>query len=266
MVELDGYIGQLLAKLDELGIADNTIVVFSTDNGAETVSWPDGGTTPFKGEKGTTWEGGFRVPMLVKWPGVIEPGTTLNGIMSQEDWFPTFAAAMGDDNIVEDLKQGATLNGKEFKVHLDGYNLLPWFAGEVEESPRNEIFYFDQGGNLNAVRVGPWKAHFAVLEGAINEAERSVPAWPLVVNLKADPYEEAWEESGMYLRWYAENTMWTFVPTQQKIKEFFSTIPDFPYQTSSSLTASGLGYQTLRNAELIERLQNVEGMTPAARQ
>ena len=116
------------------------------------------------------------------------------------------------------------------------------------------------------MRVGPWKAHFAVLEGAINEAERSVPAWPLVVNLKADPYEEAWEESGMYLRWYAENTMWTFVPTQQKIKEFFSTIPDFPYQTSSSLTASGLGYQTLRNAELIERLQNVEGMTPAARQ
>jgi arylsulfatase A-like enzyme len=266
MVELDGYVGQLLGKLEELGIADNTIVVFSTDNGAETVSWPDGGTTPFKGEKGTTWEGGFRVPMLVKWPGVIEPGTTFNGIMSQEDWFPTFAAAMGDDNIVEGLKQGATLNGKDFKVHLDGYNLLPWFSGEVEESPRNEIFYFDQGGNLNAVRIGPWKAHFAVLEGAINEAERSVPAWPLVVNLRADPYEKAWEESGMYLRWYAENTMWTFVPVQQRIKEFFSTIPDFPYQASSSLTASGLGYQTLRNAELIQRLQNVEGVMPAARQ
>lgn len=268
MVELDNYIGELLDKLDELGIADNTIVVFSSDNGAEKVTWPDGGISPFHGEKGTTWEGGFRVPLIARWPGVIEPGTKFNGIISQEDWFPTFAAAMGDDDIVEDLADddGASLNGTDWRVHLDGHNMLPWFSGEVEDSPRNEIFYFDQGGNLNAVRVGPWKAHFATLDGAINEATRSTPAWPLVINLKADPYETAWEESGMYIRWYAENTMWTFVPIQQKIREFFATIPDYPYQTGSSLSASNLGYQTLRNQELLERLQNVEAIKPGARQ
>jgi arylsulfatase len=197
MVEHDMHVGELLDLLDELGIADNTIVMYSTDNGAETVSWPDGGTTPFKGEKGTTWEGGFRVPLLVKWPGVIEPGQKINEIVSHEDWFPTFGAAAGNSDVVEQLQGGTTLNGKEFRVHLDGYNLLPFLSGEEEQNPRREIFYFDQAGNLNAVRVNDWKAHFAVLEGAINEAERSVPAWPLVVNLKADPYEKAWEESGM---------------------------------------------------------------------
>ena len=265
MVEHDGMVGQLLDKLDELGIAENTIVMYSTDNGAETVSWPDGGTTPFKGEKGTTWEGGFRVPLLVKWPGVIEPGQKINEIVSHEDWFPTFGAAAGNADVVEQLQGGTTLNGKEFRVHLDGYNLLPFLSGEEEQNPRREIFYFDQAGNLNAVRVNDWKAHFAVLEGAINEAERSVPAWPLVVNLKADPYEKAWEESGMYLRWYAENTMWTFVPVQQFIKGFFDTFDDYPYQAGSSLTASNLSYNTLRNAELMQRLE-AAGYLPVDRQ
>jgi arylsulfatase A-like enzyme len=265
MVEHDGMVGQLLDKLDELGIAENTIVMYSTDNGAETVSWPDGGTTPFKGEKGTTWEGGFRVPLLVKWPGVIEPGQKINEIVSHEDWLPTFGAAAGNSDVVEQLENGATLNGKEFRVHLDGYNLLPFLSGEEAGSPRREIFYFDQAGNLNAVRVNDWKAHFAVLEGAINEAERSVPAWPLVVNLKADPYEKAWEESGMYLRWYAENTMWTFVPVQRFIKGFFDTFDDYPYQAGSSLTASNLGYNTLRNAELMQRLE-AAGHLPVDRQ
>ncbi|WP_118136581.1 arylsulfatase [Oceanicella sp. SM1341] len=262
MVEHDGMVGQVLDKLDELGLADNTIVVYSTDNGAEVASWPDGGTTPFKGEKGSTWEGGFRVPLLVKWPGVIDPGTKLNGIISQEDWFPTFAAAMGDPDIVEKLQQGTTLNGKEFKVHLDGYNMLPWLSGEAEQSPRREIMYFDQGGNLNAVRYADWKIHFATVDGNIAEGIRNTPAWPVVVNLKADPYEKNWEESGMYLRWYAENTMWTFVPIQAEIKKFFQTIPGFPYQTGSSLTASNLGYQTLRNADLVQRLQDVENVMP----
>jgi arylsulfatase A-like enzyme len=239
--------------------------MYSTDNGAETVSWPDGGTTPFKGEKGTTWEGGFRVPLLVKWPGVIEPGQKINEIVSHEDWLPTFGAAAGNSDVVEQLENGATLNGKEFRVHLDGYNLLPFLSGEEAGSPRREIFYFDQAGNLNAVRVNDWKAHFAVLEGAINEAERSVPAWPLVVNLKADPYEKAWEESGMYLRWYAENTMWTFVPVQRFIKGFFDTFDDYPYQAGSSLTASNLGYNTLRNAELMQRLE-AAGHLPVDRQ
>ncbi|WP_148862868.1 arylsulfatase [Marinobacter fonticola] len=266
MVEHDKQVGQLLDKLDELGIADNTVVIYSTDNGAETVSWPDGGTTPFHGEKGTTWEGGFRVPLVVKWPGVIEPGQKINDIISQEDWFPTFAAAVGDDNIVEDLKEGASLNGKEWKVHLDGYNMLPFLSGKVDESPRNEIFYFDQGGNLNAARVGDWKIHFAILTGDISSAIREVPTWPKVIHLRADPYEKAWKESEMYLRWYAENTMWTFVPVQQQIKQFFSTFADYPYQTGSSLNAAGLGYNTLRNEELMKRLQNVENIQPALRQ
>ena len=265
MVEHDKMVGQVLDKLDELGIADNTIVIYSTDNGAETVTWPDGGTTPFHGEKGTTWEGGFRIPLLVKWPGVIEPGSKINEIVSHEDWFPTFAAAVGDDNIVEELKAGKTMNGKEWKVHLDGYNLLPLLSGEADAGPRKEIFYFDQGGNLNAVRVQDWKVHFAILEGNITDAVRDVTAWPKVVNLKADPYEKAWEESGMYLRWYAENTMWTFVPVQQYIKQFFETFADYPYQTGSSLTASNLGYQTLRQGDLMKQLEGA-GFEPGQRQ
>ena len=265
MVEHDKMVGQVLDKLDELGIADTTIVIYSTYNGAETVTWPDGGTTPFRGEKGTTWEGGFRVPLLVKWPGVIKPGSKINDIVSQEDWFPTFAAAVGDDNIVDELKDGKTLNGKEWKVHLDGYNLLPFLSGEADASPRNEIFYFDQAGNLNAVRVRDWKVHFAINEGNITGVVREVTAWPKVINLRADPYAKAWDESGMYLRWYAENTMWTFVPVQQYIKQFFETFADYPYQTGSPLTASNLGYQTLRQAELMKQLEADE-VTPAARQ
>ena len=154
-----------LAKLDELGIADNTIVIYSTDNGAETVSWPDGGITPFKGEKGTTWEGGFRVPLVVRWPGVIKPGTKNNDIISQEDWMPTLMAAIGEPDIKEKLKEGYTANGKEWRVHLDGFNFLPRFKGEAEQGPREQIFYFGQGGELNAVRWNDWKIHFAILEG-----------------------------------------------------------------------------------------------------
>ena len=133
MVEHDGMVGAVLKQLDDLGIADNTIVVYSTDNGAETVAWPDGGTTPFHGEKGTTWEGGFRVPLIVRWPGVIKPGTVYNDIISQEDWMPTLLAAAGEPDVVEKLKKGYKANGKTFKVHLDGYNFLPYFKGEVDE-------------------------------------------------------------------------------------------------------------------------------------
>jgi len=202
----------------------------------------------------------------MRWPGVIEPGRKINGIVSHEDWFPTFVAAAGDEDIKERLLEGTTLNGREFRVHLDGYDLTDYLSGEAEESPRNEIFYFDQGGNLNAVRVQDWKAHFAILNGNITDAVRDVTAWPKVVNLKAAPYEKAWEESGMYLRWYAENTMWIFVPIQQRIKTFFETIPEYPYQLGSSLTASNLGYQTLRNAELLQRLESDEDIQPAYRQ
>ena len=235
MVETDGHIGQLLDKLEELGVDDNTIVIYTTDNGAETVSWPDGGNTPFRGEKGTTWEGGFRSPCLIRWPGVIEPGTVYNDIVSGEDWMPTLLAAAGEPDIKEKLLKGHKVGTKTFKAHLDGYNLLPFFKGEAE-CPRKEIFYFDQGGNLNAVRYQDWKIHFNVIKGDITVATRETPAWPQVINLRADPYEKAPEESKMYVRWYAENTMWTFVPIQIFIGKFLESFKKFPPVRGSSLS------------------------------
>ena len=257
MVEHDGYVGQVLAKLDELGIADNTIVIYSTDNGAETFSWPDGGITPFHGEKGTTWEGGFRVPMMVRWPGVIEGGTVYNDIISQEDWMPTLLAAAGVPDVVDKLKAGYEANGKTWKVHADGYNFLPYFKGETEKGPRREIFYFGQGGELNAVRVNDWKVHFATIVGNIATGVRQTPGWPLIINLKADPYEKMWEEGELgYFRWYGDN-MWIFVPVQGFIQQFLATIPEYPFQSGSSLNAGGINYQTLKAAEVLKQLENI---------
>jgi arylsulfatase A-like enzyme len=261
MVEHDGHVGQLLKKLDDLGIADNTIVMYSTDNGAELVSWPDGGTTPFFSEKGTTWEGGHRVPLLVRWPGVIKPGTEINDMIAHNDWMPTLVAAAGEANVKEKLLEGYQANGKTFKVHLDGYNFLPFFKGEIKKAPREEYFYFDQGGNLNAVRWNDWKVHFAVLQGNIATGTRDVPGWPTIIHLRADPYERAPHESGMYIRWYADN-LWLFVPIQQKIKAFFADFEQYPNQPGSSLNAAGINYQTLRAMEALKRLQQLEGMTP----
>jgi arylsulfatase len=255
MVEHDDHVGLLLAKLKELGVEDNTIVIYSTDNGAETVSWPDGGITPFKGEKGTTWEGGFRVPMVVRWPGVIEPGTKINEIISQEDWLPTLLAAAGEPNIVAKLKKGYRANGKKWKVHLDGYNFLPYLKGEVEKGPREQIFYFGQGGELNAVRWNNWKVHFAQLEGNITDASRVETSWPAIINLKADPYEHAWEESGMYLRWMADN-MWLFVPIQTEIQKFLGTLGDYPFQEGSSLNAAGINYQSLKALKILQQIKD----------
>lgn len=255
MVEHDDKVGQLLAKLDELGIADNTIVIYSTDNGAETISWPDGGNTPFHGEKGTTWEGGFRVPMLVKWPGTVKPGSKSSEIISQEDWIPTLLAAAGVKDVVGKLKKGYRANGKKWKVHLDGFDFGPYFRGEKKKGPRDTIFYFAATGDLNAVRVGDFKAHFAVQTGGINTAVRQAPAWPLVVNLKADPYEKAAIESEMYLDWYARNTMWTFVPIQQKVKQFLVSLEGYPFQQGSSLSASGINYRSLKAVKVLKELE-----------
>lgn len=239
MLEHDDDVGRLLAKVDELGIADNTVVFYSTDNGAETFTWPDGGTIPFHGEKGTTWEGGFRVPAFLKWPGVIKPGTKLNDIVSHEDMIPTLMAALGEPDIVEKLKKGHQVGDKTFKLHLDGYNMLPWLKGEVEESPRREILYFDQIGNLNAVRYNNWKIHFAILEGNIASAVRVQTAWPKIINLRADPFERAWHESEMYLRWMAEN-MWLFVPAQAMVAEWLSSFEEFPPQGGTTLGIDGV--------------------------
>jgi len=234
MLQHDRDVGRLLDKLDELGITDNTMVIYSTDNGAETATWPDGGTIPFHGEKGTTWEGGFRVPMFVRWPGVIEPGTKINGIGSHEDLLPTILSAAGQPDIKERLLDGLQVGDKTFRAHLDGYDMSAYWGGEVDESPRDEIFYFDQGGNLNAIRYRDWKLHFALVEGNITTAYRRTPAWPRVVNLRADPFEKAMEESELYIRWMADN-MWLFVPAQDYIGQFLGTFVDYPPRRGSSL-------------------------------
>ena len=227
MMELDDVVGGLLKKLDDLGIADNTIVVFSTDNGAETFTWPDGGTQPFKGEKGTTWEGGFRVPGMVRWPGVVKPGTIYNDIFSQEDWMPTFLAAAGEPNIKEKLLTGYKAGDKTFKNHLDGYNFMPYFLGQVKEGPRKEIFYFDDSGNLNAMRYGPWKINFSWIEGNLFTGKRTSANIPLVVNLREDPFEKTPFESHMYRRWQADK-LWTLVPAQAIAGQFIGSFKEYP--------------------------------------
>ena len=257
MVEHDDMVGQLLKQLDDLGIADNTIVVYSTDNGAETATWPDGGVTPFHGEKGTTWEGGMRIPMIMRWPGVIKPGTIMNDIMSLIDWMPTLVAVAGEPNVVEKLQNGYEANGRKFKIHADGYNFLPYFKGEAKKGPREEIFYFGQGGELNAVRWNDWKANFAGVDGNIATGVRKVTNWPILVNLRADPYEQMPFHSAMYLRWYADN-IWLFVPVQQKLKGFLSTISQYPFQEGSSLNAANINYMTLKAMGALKRLQELE--------
>ena len=258
MVEHDGHVGKLLDQLEELGVDDNTIVIYSTDNGAEKVSWPDGGVTPFHGEKGTTWEGGFRVPMMVRWPGTVTPGSRYDEMISQEDWIPTLLAAAGDDDIVGKLKKGHRANGKRWKVHLDGYNFKPFLAGETDKAPREEILYFDPAGNLNAVRWNDWKIHFATQEGNITNAVRFEPGWPVLINLKADPYEEMHHESSMYLRWYADN-MWLFVPVQQKVGAFLASLEGYPMQEGMPLNAAGINYRSLKAMKVLEQI-NKKGL------
>ena len=235
----------------------NTIVMYSTDNGAETGTWPDGGITPFHGEKSTTWEGGMRIPMVVKWPGVIKPGTVNNEIFSLIDWMPTLVAAAGELNVVEKLKNGYEANGWKFKIHADGYNYMPYFKGEAKKGPREEIFYFGQGGELNAVRWNDWKANFAGVDGNSAMGVRKVTKWPILVNLRADPYEKMPLQPAMYMRWYADN-IWLFVPVQQKLKGFMSTIPQYPFKEGSSLSASSINDITLKAMGALKRLQELE--------
>jgi arylsulfatase len=191
MVEHDGHVGQLLKKLDELGIANNTIVVYTSDNGAEVMTWPDAGSTPFRGEKATNWEGGYRVPTLIRWPGVIKPDTVYNDFFAHEDFLPTFAAAGGNANIITQLKDTCQLGNKSFHVHLDGFNLLPFFKGEVKESPRKEFLYWSDDGDHFALRYEDWKIVF------IEQNHKGLDIWtqgfnklrvPKIFNLRADPF------------------------------------------------------------------------------
>jgi arylsulfatase len=191
MVEHDAMVGELLKKLDELGIADNTIVMYSTDNGAEAMSWPDGGTTVFRGEKNTNWEGGYRVPCIIRWPGVIKPGTIINDIASHEDMLPTLMAGAGDNTVKEDLLKGRKVGETTFKVHLDGYNMLPALKGD-SAWPRKEFLYWTDDGNVAALRYNNWKVTF------LKQNAHGLHVWmepfeelraPLIGNLRSDPFE-----------------------------------------------------------------------------
>jgi arylsulfatase A-like enzyme len=229
MVETDGHVGQLLKKLEDLKIADNTIVIYTTDNGAEVCTWPDGGTTPFYGEKDTNWEGGFRVPAVIRWPGVIKPGTIINEITSAEDWLPTFLAAAGVPDIKEKLLKGHKAGTKNFKVHLDGYNLLPALKGEAKEWPRKEFFYFSDDGDLMALRYYRWKFVFAEqrAKGADVWAEPLVvPRIPRLIDLRTDPFERA-GESIYYKDWLFRHAF-VFVPAQIGVAKFLETFKEFP--------------------------------------
>jgi arylsulfatase len=212
-MELDHLVGKLLKKVDDLGIADNTIVLFTSDNGAEVFTWPDGGNHPFRGEKGTTFEGGFRVPMLAKWPGTIKPGTIVNDIMASEDWMPTLVAAAGDPKVKEKL--------------LDGYNFKPFFEGKVDEGPRNEFFYFSDNGDLMAVRYNEWKLAFQTIKGNLFTVEKESTNMPIVTNLRADPWERYQDESGLYTKWWGQH-LWAMVPAGAVVGEFLKTFKEYP--------------------------------------
>jgi arylsulfatase A-like enzyme len=227
MMELDNDVGELLKKLDDLGIADNTIVIFTSDNGAETFSWPDGGNSPFRGEKGTTYEGGFRVPLLVKWPGTIKPGVIINEIMANEDWMPTLLAAAGDPNVKEKLLQGMQVGDKTFKVHLDGYNFIPLFKGEAAQGPRHEFFYFTDNGDLTALRYDDWKLSFKTIKGNLFTGTPESTNVPLVTNLRQDPWERYQDESMMYARWWGDK-LWTMVPGVTIVGQFLATFKEYP--------------------------------------
>ena len=204
MVGHDENIGLMLNKLDELGIADDTIVLYSTDNGVHYNSWPDAGITPFRAEKNTNWEGGWRVPAFVRWPGKIKPGTVLNGIVSHQDWLPTFLAAAGEPDINDKLLKGHTIGDRTYKVHIDGYNMIPYLSGEVQESPRNTFFYISDDGDILAIRMGDWKV---VL---MEQRAKTLQCWfepfvrlraPKMFHLRRDPFERADENSNTYWDW-----------------------------------------------------------------
>jgi arylsulfatase len=229
MVEHDGHVGQLLAKVDALGIAANTIVIYSTDNGAEVMSWPDGGTTPFKGEKATNWEGGFRVPMAIRWPGVIEPGTTYNDIFAHEDLLPTLAAAAGDADVVSRCLKSCSSGGRSFKVHLDGYNLLPFFKGEAKEPPRKEFLYWSDDGELIAIRYQQWKLVFKEQEHEgleVWEKQFTDLRLPKIYNIRSDPFERG-PESFEYSKWRVDRTF-LVVPSQAIVGQWLATFKEFP--------------------------------------
>ena len=230
MVELDDLVGSVMNFLEINGITENTIVIFTTDNGAEVYTWPDGGMTPFRGAKGQILEGGMRVPMLVQWPGHIPADQVENGLMSGLDWMQTLAAAAGNPNIADELKKGKSMNGKTYRVHLDGYNQLDMLTGQGE-SNRDVIYYFAQH-ELGAVRVGDFKYRFIDQPQGWFGATSDL-GWPVVTNLRLDPFERAGLSDGgemgsMAYYNYFIYEFWRFVDSQNKVQELIETFVEFP--------------------------------------
>jgi arylsulfatase len=228
-VEHDGMVGQLLDQLDDLGIADNTIVLYTTDNGAEVFSWPDGGTTPFRNEKNSNWEGGYRVPAMIRWPGVIKPGTEINEVVSHEDWVPTLVAAAGEPNVKEKLLTGYEAAGKTFKVHLDGYDQRDLLTGTAP-GKRNEFFYWTDDGNLAGLRYERWKLVF------LEQRAHGLDVWqdplvplrfPKLFDIRADPFELADRDAGEYDKWRVERAF-ALVPAQAYVAQHLATYQEFP--------------------------------------
>jgi len=244
MVEHDKRIGSMLDLLDELGLAEDTIVVYSTDNGVHMNTWPDAGMTPFRNEKNSSWEGAFRVPALVRWPDKIDAGIVLNDIFSHGDWFPTFLAAAGAPDICAELRAGKALNGTDYKVHLDGYNQLPYLTGEADKSAREHFFYVSDDGDLMALRFSNWKILF--LE---QRAEGTLRVWaepftelrvPKIFNLRTDPFERADITSNTYYDWLLSHA-YLVVPAQVYVMQMAASLVDFPpRQESSSFNVSAM--------------------------
>jgi len=244
MIDHDRNVGTVLDKLDELGIADNTIVLYSTDNGPHMNTWPDAGMTPFRGEKNSNWEGAYRVPAMVRWPGKIKADSVSNEIMSHMDWLPTFLAAAGEPRITQKLKRGYEADGRNYKVHLDGYDFLPFLTGKAEKGPREEFFYFSDDGDLQALRYDHWKIVFAQ-----QRAQGTMLVWseplvntrvPWLFNLRMDPYERATVTSNTYWDWWMDHAF-LLVPAQGYVGKFLQTFKEFPpRQEAASFTITAV--------------------------
>jgi arylsulfatase A-like enzyme len=251
MTEFDDGVGALLKKLDDLGIADNTIVIVSTDNGAEKFSWPDGGTSPFRGEKATTYEGGFRVPAVIRWPGVVEPGTLINDIFHHMDWTPTFLSYLGEPDIVEKLKNGHEAAGKTFKVHLDGYDQLALLKGEGPGA-RNEIHYITDDGDYSAVRYKKWKIQFTQqpdIGFAVWNTTFTSNRAPFVTDLRADPFEEASVVGSTYGYdlWHFNRT-YLLVPASAYVGQFLKSFDEFPPRSKAASFSIGDALASIQTA------------------
>lgn len=255
MLQHDDHVGQLLDKLDALGIADDTIVIHSTDNGYELLFWPDAGYSPFRGEKGTTWEGGVRVPMLVRWPGKIPAGSVSNGIQSHEDMLPTLVAAAGVPDIKEKLLAGHTIGDMTYEVHLDGYNNLDHWLGRTEESARRQYFYYDEA-NLTGLRVADWKMKFGLKPNGLWWDQRVYPSVPYLFNLRMDPMERIDPESeewGYIGRLFMARKMWTMIPAQGIIAQHLESLVAYPpRQRADSLSIK----------EAVDRIMNSMSKNP----